>query len=120
VQTIEAALHAAEFDDAQAFTSHLTPDFYMFDAGSRFDAAGIIARIKQIHASGTKIEWHVVDPDVHLEGDVAWVAYTNEGTQRNAAGSTTERKWLESAFLVKKAGAWKVAFWHSTRVEPQR
>jgi hypothetical protein len=35
------------------------------------------------------------------------------------ASGTTNQKWLESAFLEKEAGVWKVVFMHSTRVPPE-
>jgi hypothetical protein len=89
----------------------------MYDVGERYDAASIMARIKQAHASGTRIEWHVTKPDVHVYGNTAWIAYVNDGSISNANG-TVPMEWLESAFLVNVSGTWKVAFWHSTRVAP--
>jgi len=117
-KTIASALAALGKEDAQAFDSYLTPDFYMYDVGARYDAAGIMDRIKQAHASGTRIEWRVTKPDVHVYGKTAWIAYVNDGSISNANG-TMPMKWLESAFLVNTSGAWKVVFWHSTRVAPQ-
>ena len=117
-RTIADALKAAEDNDLQAFKSHLMPDFYMYDAGQRYDAAGIVDRLKQVQQSGARLQWHVTAPDVRLYGTTAWIAYVNDGSVTTQHG-TTERKWLESAFLVKIAGVWKVAFWHSTPVPPQ-
>lgn len=115
LQTIVEAFKAARVDDAHAFASHVTPGFYMFDAGRRYDAAALMQRLKMLHESGAQIVWHVTSPDIRIAGATAWIAYENDGTVTTAEG-TTERKWLESAFLVKDAGYWKVCFWHSTRV----
>jgi ketosteroid isomerase-like protein len=115
LQTITDAFKAAEVDDVHSFASHVTPDFYMFDAGKRYDTVALMQRLKVLHQSGTQIVWRVTAPDIRITGPTAWVAYENEGTVTTAEGAT-ERKWLESAFLVKTAGSWKVAFWHSTRV----
>jgi hypothetical protein len=115
LHTIVDAFKAAEADDAHGFSSRVIPGFYMFDAGKRYDAAGLMERLKMLHDSGTQIVWRVTSPDIHIAGTTAWIAYENDGTVTTAEG-TTERKWLESAFLVKTAGSWKICFWHSTRV----
>jgi hypothetical protein len=115
LQTVVDAFKAAESDDADAFNAQVTPGFYIFDAGKHYDAVGLMQRLKELHDSGTHIVWHVTAPDIHILGSSAWIAYENDGTVTSAEG-TTERKWLESAFLVKLGGAWKVSFWHSTRV----
>ena len=44
-----------------------------------------------------------------------WIAYINKGSITDASG-TISQKWLESAFLQKQAGNWKIVFMHSTRV----
>ncbi len=115
VDTVKALFAAAGTDDLAKFDSVVTPDFYMYDAGARFNGDSIMALIKTTHASGVHYEWNVTQPDVHLSGDAAWVAYVNEGSVTNASG-TQHMKWLESAFLRKEAGTWKIAFFHSTRV----
>jgi hypothetical protein len=48
-------------------------------------------------------------------GDTAWIAYVNKGSITDASG-TTKQNWLESAFLEKQGGDWKIVFMHSTRV----
>jgi ketosteroid isomerase-like protein len=115
LHTIVQAFAAVQADDAHAFASNVTPDFYMFDAGKRYDAAALMQKLKMLHDSGTQIVWRVTSPDIHISGNTAWIAYENDGTVTTAEGST-ERKWLESAFLVKTGYSWKVSFWHSTRV----
>ena len=52
---------------------------------------------------------------VHISGDTAWIAYVNKGSITDASG-TAKQNWLESAFLEKQAGNWKIVFMHSTRV----
>jgi ketosteroid isomerase-like protein len=117
VDTIKAMFTAASTDDLAKFNSLVTPDFYMYDAGARFNGDAIMALIKADHASGKHYECNVTHPDVHISGDAAWIAYTNEGSVTDASG-TQHLKWLESAFLKKDAGTWKIAFFHSTRVPP--
>jgi ketosteroid isomerase-like protein len=117
VDTVKALFTGLSNDDLAKFISLVTPDFYMYDGGQRFTSESIMALIQAEHAAGKHYEWNVTQPDVHVTGDTAWIAYVNEGTVTDASG-TLHRKWLESAFLTKNAGHWKIAFFHSTRVPP--
>ena len=71
--------------------------------------------IKAQHAAGKRYEWNVTEPDVHISGNTAWIAYVNKGSIDDAS-HTVNQNWLESAFLQKEAGIWKIVFMHSTRV----
>jgi ketosteroid isomerase-like protein len=115
VDTVSTIFDAARVDDAAKFNSVIASDFYIFDGGARFNGNSILAFIKAQHAAGKRYEWSVTEPDVHISGDTAWIAYINKGSISDASG-TMNQKWLESAFLEKQAGAWKIVFMHSTRV----
>jgi ketosteroid isomerase-like protein len=117
VDTVSTIFTAASTDDVAKFDSVVAPDFYIFDGGVRFKGDTIMAFIKAQHAAGKRYEWNVTEPDVHLSGDTAWIAYVNKGSIGDASG-TTKQNWLESAFLEKQAGEWKIVFMHSTRVAP--
>ena len=71
--------------------------------------------IKAQHAAGKRYEWNVTEPDVHISGNTAWIAYVNKGSIDDAS-HTMNQNWLESAFLQKEAGIWKIVFMHGTRV----
>jgi hypothetical protein len=115
VATVSAIFNAATQDDLAKFHAVTAPGFYIFDAGSRFDGDAIMTLIKAEHAKGRRYEWNVTEPDVHLSGDTAWIAYVNKGSVSDAS-ATTPQRWLESAFLQREAGSWKIVFMHSTRV----
>ena len=115
VDTVSAIFIAARADDVAKFNSVIASNFYIFDGGARFNAETIMAFIKAQHVAGKRYEWNVTDPDVHISGNTAWVAYVNQGSITDASG-TTNQNWLESAFLDKQAGTWKIVFMHSTRV----
>jgi hypothetical protein len=115
VSTVSAIFSAAELDDLTKFHAVVAPGFYIYDAGARFDGDTIMALIKAEHAKGRKYKWNVTEPDVHVVGDTAWVAYVNKGAVTDASGTVDER-WLESAFLERSGGAWKIVFMHSTVV----
>ena len=115
VDTVSTVFTAARADDVAKFDSVIASDFYIFDGGARFNGNSIMALIKAQHAAGKRYEWNVTEPDVHISGDTAWIAYVNKGSITDASG-TVNQKWLESAFLEKQAGGWKIVFLHSTRV----
>lgn len=119
VETVKAIFVAAKADDAAKFNELVLPGYYMYDNGARFDGDAIIRLIREYHAKGVKFDWNVTEPDVHIAGNTAWIAYVNRGSITDPEGKETATNWLESAFLEKKGGAWKIAFFHSTRVPQQ-
>ena len=114
VDTVKAIFAAATTDDLPKFHAVTTPGFYLFDSGARFDGDAIMKLIKAQHDAGKVYEWNVTDPDVHVLGNVAWIAYVNRGSVADASGRQP-MEWLESAFLQKQQGAWKIVFMHSDR-----
>lgn len=115
VDTVKAIFAAAEADDLAKFHGVTAPTFYIFDNGARFDGDAIMTLIKRQHAAGKTYEWNVTDPDVHINGKNAWVAYVNRGSVGDASGKK-DMQWLESAVLQKQGGKWKIVFMQSTRV----
>ncbi len=117
VDTVKAIFVAAKSDDFAKFHAIVVPGYYMFDGGERFGGDAIMKLIKEDHAKGIKYDWNVTNPDVHIDGYTAWIAYLNRGSITDAHGKVTRMNWLESAFLEKQDGVWKIAFFHSTRVQ---
>jgi ketosteroid isomerase-like protein len=115
IDTVKTIFAAALTDDVAMLNRVVAPDFYIYDGGARFNGDDILALIKSQQAAGKRFEWKITDPDVHISGNTAWIAYANKGSITDASG-TTDQKWLESAFREKKAGTWKIVFMHSTRV----
>lgn len=115
VNTVSTIFTAARTDDVAKFDAVVAPDFYIFDGGARFDGDAIMALLKAQHAAGKRYQWNVTEPDVHISANTAWIAYVNQGSISDASG-TMSQKWLESAFLEKREGVWKIVFMHSTRV----
>jgi hypothetical protein len=115
IDAVKTIFTAALIDDVAKFDSVVAPGFYIFDGGARFNGDAIMALIKAQHAAGKRFEWNVTEPDVRISGNTAWIAYVNKGSITDASG-TLKQNWLESAFLQKQAGIWKIVFMHSTRV----
>jgi ketosteroid isomerase-like protein len=120
VNTVSAVFAAARADDVAAFDAVIAPDFYIFEGGTRFNGDAIMEVVKAQHAAGKRFEWSVTEPDVHISGNVAWIAYVNQGSITDASGTTASQQWLESAVLRRQAGGWKIVFMHSTRVPAPR
>ena len=115
VDTVSTIFTAALTDDVAKFDSVIASDFYMFDGGARFNGDSVMGFIKAQHLAGKRYEWNVTEPDVHISGRTAWMAYVNKGRITDASG-TLKQDWLESAFLQKQGKVWKIVFMHSTRV----
>jgi hypothetical protein len=82
--------------------------------GTRFNGDGIITLIKAQHAAGKRFEWNVTEPDVHISGNTAWIAYINKGsvTDANAMTCSSNFKVLSSeAALTPESPATSVTSW---------
>ena len=115
VDTVNTVFTALRTDDAAKLNSVIAPDFYMFDGGRRFSGEAIMTLIKAQQPAGKRYEWNVTVPDVHISGNTAWIAYVNNGCITDPSGRM-DQQWLESAFLEKRGGIWRILFMHSTRV----
>ena len=80
VNTVSTIFTAARMDDVAKFDSVIASDFYIYDGGVRFNGDAVMALIKALHAAGKRYEWNVTEPDVHINGITAWIAYVNQGT----------------------------------------
>jgi hypothetical protein len=115
--TLRAMYAAAQKDDLDGFHAVTTTGFYAFDGGTRFEGDALMRLIIALHAKGAKAVWTVTQPDVHISGDHAWIAYLNVGSLKMSADApVVPMQWLESATLAKQNGQWKIEFFHSTRV----
>jgi Domain of unknown function (DUF4440) len=115
VATVGTIFTAALTDDFAKFDSVIAPGFYIYDGGARFNGDSVLNFIKAQHAAGKRYEWNITEPDVHIDGNTAWMAYVNRGKITDASG-TVDQRWLESAVLQRQKGEWKIVFMHSTRV----
>jgi hypothetical protein len=115
VDAMNTMFTALRTEDTAKMNSIVARGFYAFEGGARFDGETMMGLVKSLHDAGKRYEWSVTDPDVHISGDTAWIAYVNEGSITDTSGRVNQQ-WLESAFLEKQAGIWKIVFVQSTRV----
>lgn len=109
---------AAANEDQNQFHMVTWPDFYAFDGGRKVTGDELMAFIKDAHAAGKVYTWQVTEPEIHVEGRMAWITYFNRGSLQDAAGKK-DLVWLESAVLRKSEEVWRIQFLHSTRMSPQ-
>jgi ketosteroid isomerase-like protein len=120
VEALETMYVALTRDDLALFEKVVTADFYTFDGGLRMNTGEFLLLIRKLHAAGRIFVWKVTEPVVELHGDVALITYTNRGSVQEADGTKKDVAWLESALLRKDHGAWRIRFFHSTRVPPPK
>ena len=118
-ETIRSFFAAATAHDLDKLHAVITPDFYAFEAGGRITGDALIDLIKKAHAVGKTYIWTVTEPEVHIDGIMAWVTYINRGSIKDAS-ETKEVSWLESAVLRKEKDNWRIQFFHSTRVPEKK
>ena len=117
VSAITAMYAALQTDNLSEYRKIVSPDFYAFDQGRRFDGDALAKKIQSLHASGYAFKWTVTQPDVHVLGDVAWVTYVNGGSIRNQSGES-RMTWQDSTVLERRDGQWRVRFLHSSPARP--
>jgi len=115
VESLRSMYAALATDDAAAFHAVTAPGFHAFEGGKRFTGDALLELIKAAHAAGKVFVWTITEPEVAVEGNVAWISYVNKGSLQDASGPH-DLQWLESAVLRREGHAWRIVFFHSTRV----
>jgi ketosteroid isomerase-like protein len=115
IEAIRLMYVALQNDDLAKFEDITSADFFAFDVGKRFSRDELMALIKNAHAAGKIYKWTVTEPEVHIDGNTAWITYVNRGSLEDNSGKKN-LTWLESAVLRRHNGAWRIQFLHSTRV----
>jgi hypothetical protein len=114
IHTIQQLLDALQTQDEARYQKLLAPGFSAYDGGERFDAKSFWAVVAQAQASGTKFEWSVTEPQVHVDCSSAWIRYINQGSVEDASGKKPVT-WLESGMFEYRQGRWTIVFLHSSR-----
>ncbi len=115
-RTLEKMFEAAMNNDIAAFDALVTPNFYTYDGGMRFDGDAILKLIIDRQKQGFKYLWTVPSPTIEIDCNTAWIAYVNKGSLTTPEGAKQDRTWLESAILTKQDSRWLIRFFHSTPV----
>jgi ketosteroid isomerase-like protein len=119
-QNVEKVVHT--FFDAvftfnyQGIRDVCADDFILFESGQVMNVEDFINFITPFKGSTTTYNFE--DVKINVEGSVAWMRLRNKA-EMTMGEQIINFDWLESAVLKKQEGKWKIAFYHSTTVEPQ-
>lgn len=94
---------------------YATPDCLILEDGHLYNLDSIakhMAHAKRIASSRVN---HIYFATTRIDGNSAWLAFTDI-TDITEHGKTTTENYLESAYLTKVAGRWKVQMIHSTTI----
>lgn len=111
--TLRAWYDAEAVGDTAQFRALVTPDFYIFEDGTRYNANELLALGKSFLDKGIKPSWTFDPPDVEVDGNAALATFTTHG-RFEQGDRHRENTYLESAVFRKENGRWRIAFFHST------
>ena len=120
IRTFAQALLDYDFAKANSFC---TPDARWIDGSYPQSMPDVEKPFEAGKAAKIRMAYHFRDFEVRVEGNVAWVTDTLEGTSqadteagRKLLGGKSERRVtaVESEVLVKTPGGWKIVLGHST------
>jgi hypothetical protein len=111
--TMQSLLTAMSQDNLEQFHHVTCPNFYMFDNGKQLSGDELMNVIKEARSSGTSFMFQVTQPQAHVDGNTAWITYTDQGFIADAKGKK-DLKWLESAVLNRTGDGWCIRFFHHT------
>ena len=114
ILTIQKMMDALRNQNDAAYRELLAPEFSAYDGGEQLNQQSFWDLVARARASGKKFEWSVTEPEVHVDCNMAWIRYINDGSVEDASGKKPV-KWLESGVFEYRRGRWTIAFVHSTR-----
>jgi len=119
--TIERLQAAVGADDRPRIDEVLCPDFHAYENGVPMTGRELLDTMSRNYAMGRRYRWSVDSPQIEVQGNLAAVAYVNQGSIAEAPGvSPVPQSWLETILLRRQDSGWRVAFLHSTRSKPPR
>ncbi len=92
-----------------------TDDFILFESEQVMNVEDFINFITPF--KGATMTYNLEDVKINVEGSVAWMRMRSKA-KMTMGEQVMNYEWLESAVLKKQEGMWKIAFYHSTTVEP--
>jgi ketosteroid isomerase-like protein len=118
-QNVEEALRnfydAASTHNFQGIRDLCTDDFIIFESGQVMNVEDFISFLTTFE--GASMTYNLEDIKINVEDSVAWLTLRSKA-EVTMGEQEMNYEWLESAVLKKQEGIWKIAFYHSTTVEP--
>ena len=106
---------AAFAHNYQGIRDLCTDDYILFESGQVMNVEDFIIFITPF--KGATTTYNLEDVKINVEGSVAWMRMRSKA-KVTMGEQVMNYEWLESGVLKKQEGIWKIAFYHSTTVEP--
>ena len=114
-EVIRSFYDAATTHNFQGIRDVCTDDYILFESGQVMNVEDFINFITPF--KGATMTYNLEDVKVNVEGSVAWVRLRSKA-KMTMGEQVMDYEWVESGVLKKQEGIWKIAFYHSTTVEP--
>jgi hypothetical protein len=121
IQIMERFFEILDVDNYQRnlLEEVVTEDFKIFEAGEVMDIERFHAFVTHVDpnvAPLSETSWTLSEFDISLDNDSAHVSYINRGIFKHGDEMTAKLHWMESAYLIKQAGGYKIRFLNSNVV----
>jgi hypothetical protein len=111
--TLKALFEALSDLSFEQVKKNTTADFMVLENGEIWNLDTMASKINQLKPLKPVRINAIKFLRTEIHNNTAWVAYENRA-DITINGQKTIKEWLESAFLVKQVGEWKVSMLHST------
>ena len=121
IQTMERFFEVLDVDNYEQnlLEEVVTEDFKIFEAGEVMDIERFHAFVTHVDpnvAPLSETSWTLSEFDISLDNDSAHVSYINRGIFKHGDEMTAKLHWMESAYLIKQTGGYKIRFLNSNVV----
>ena len=121
IQTMERFFEVLDVDNYEQnlLEEVVTEDFKIFEAGEVMDIERFHAFVTHVDpnvAPLSETSWTLSEFDISLDNDSAHVSYINRGIFKHGDEMTAKLRWMESAYLIKQTGGYKIRFLNSNVV----
>ena len=121
IQTMEHFFEVLDVDnyERKLLEEVVTKDFKIFEAGEVMDIERFHAFVTHVDpnvAPLSETSWTLSDFDISLDKGSAHVSYINRGMFKHGDEMTAKLHWMESAYLIKRTGGYKIKFLNSNVV----
>ena len=97
----------------------ITDDFFIYEMGKKYSMEELIQLFHTQNRKWISTDWKLSEFRVSLDQNSAHASYVNTGVfyyQEDGKKFRSDLKWLESVYMVKRNGQWKIKFLQSDDV----
>ena len=121
IQTMERFFEVLDVDNYEQnlLEEVVTEDFKIFEAGEVMDIERFHAFVTHVDpnvAPLSETSWTLSEFDISLDNYSAHVSYIDRGIFKHGDEMTAKLHWMESAYLIKQTGGYKIKFLNSNVV----